>query len=153
DFSTPTLPSFQATAAFSRTLVPGAYTLEARAVDGIGRFGAPARQVLTALAAPPSNAGVPSDLVVQLTWDTEADLDLHVIDPLGREIFHGDATTLDPFSPGGSAQSSYGFLAADSNGNCTIDGARQESAIWVGTPPSGRYSVRVDTASLCGQPI
>jgi len=153
DFSTPTLPSFQAAASFARTLLPGAYTLETRAVDAAGRFGPPDRQILTGLAAPPSSAGVPSELVVMLTWDTEADIDLHVVDPLGREIYHGDTTTLDTFTPGGGAQSSFGFLDADSNANCNIDGLRQESVIWVGTPPVGRYLVRVDTASLCGQPI
>ena len=153
DFSTPTLPSFLATASFAPALVPGEYALEARAVDGAGRFGPPSRQILTALAAPPSSTGTASRLVVMLTWDTEADLDLHVVDPAGEEIFHGDSTTLDTFSPGGSSASSYGYLDGDSNADCAGDGARQENVIWVGTPPSGHYVVRVDTASLCGEAI
>lgn len=153
DFTTPTLPSFSATASFAPALLPGDYTLEARAADAAGRFGPPSRQILSALAAPPSSSGAASRLSVMLTWDTESDLDLHVVDPAGAEIFHGDATTLDTFSPGGSSSSSYGYLDGDSNANCAIDGARQEDVLWVGTPPSGQYRVRVDTASLCGQAI
>jgi hypothetical protein len=153
DFTTPTLPSFRATASFGASLLPGAYTFEARAVDASARFGPPTRQVLTALAAPPSTNGVASDLVVTLAWDTESDLDLHLVDPAGDEIFHGDATTLDTFTPGSTSSSSYGFLDVDSNAGCAIDGLRQESVIWVGPPASGHYQVRVDTASLCGQPI
>jgi hypothetical protein len=36
---------------------------------------------------------------------------------------------------------------------CQIDGRRRENAIWKVAPPSGHYLVRVDTWSLCGQPI
>jgi hypothetical protein len=152
DFATPTLPSFRATASFASTLVPGSYTFEAHAVDASGRVGPPNRQTLTALAAAPSSTGMPSGLVVTLTWDTEADLDLHVVDPAGEEIFHGDATTLDSFTPGSTSASSYGFLDVDSNADCAIDGLRLENVVWEGPPPSGHYLVRVDAAALCGQP-
>jgi hypothetical protein len=153
DFSTPTLPTFRATAAFSPNLSLGAYTLEVRAVDGAGRFGPPWRTVVTAANGPPSLAGPPGSLVVALEWDAEADLDLHVIDPAGDEIYHGKETTLDTFSPGRTADGgSYGYLDADSNHNCVIDGRRRETVTWVGAPPSGTYAVKVDVASLCGQP-
>jgi hypothetical protein len=125
------------------------------AVDAGGRFGPPNTVVLTALAAPSSVSVPPGPLVVSLTWDTEADLDLHVVNPLGEEIYHDKRTTLDTFSPGapGSDAGSYGYLDIDSNANCAIDGRRQETVTWVGAPPSGQYSVRVDATSLCGQAI
>jgi len=46
----------------------------------------------------------------------------------------------------------YGLLDFDSNANCVIDGRRQENVIWRDPPAAGRYLVRVDTFSMCGQP-
>jgi hypothetical protein len=147
DFSAPTLPTFDAVASFARDLAPGAYTLEIRGVDGKGEFGPRVTRTLTALAAPPSDPPLRGDLVVTLTWDTESDLDLHVVDPLGNEIYHGDTET---FAADGGIS---GRLDFDSNGNCTIDGRREEGVVWTRSPPSGAYLVRIDSASLCGQPI
>lgn len=149
DVAAPTFPTFRATATFSTRLQPGAYTLEARAVGGNGQFGLPTRQTLTALARAPSAAATGA-LTVTLGWDTEADLDLHVVDSLGNEIFHGDPSSVDPFAPGAANESS-GVLDLDSNADCTLDGLRRESVSWASEPPSGHFLVRVDTASLCGQ--
>ncbi len=151
DVSAPTLPTFRATAAFSTTLAAGAYSLEVHAVDNAGHFGPRAVQTLTALSGPPSRS-VQGDLVVTLTWDTEADVDLHVVDPLGNEIYHGAPSSQDAFAPSSSASAvSYGILDFDSNANCIIDGLRLEDVTWANAPPPGHYLVRVDTASLCGQ--
>ena len=119
-------------------------------MDASGNFGPPSRQVLTAIATPPA-VSVSGVLIVTLTWDTESDLDLHVVDPLGNEIYHGAPSSVDTFKPGSSSLSA-GILDADSNANCEIDGLRQEDVTWAQTPPSGHYLVRVDTASLCGAP-
>jgi hypothetical protein len=147
DFSAPTLPTFEATASFSTTLPAGAYTLEVHAVGANGAFGPPSRQTLTALAGSPASTPPEGQLTVTLDWDTESDLDLHVVDPSGSEIYHGDPETFD--ADGGIA----GELLFDSNANCVIDGRREEEVLWQGTPPSGHYLVRVDTPSLCGQPV
>jgi hypothetical protein len=150
DVATPIDPSFAATATFSAGIVPGLYTLVVQGVDAQGRFGVPSTQTLTAQASPSAPTG---DFVITLTWDAETDLDLHVVDASGKEIDHGAMSDQPPpFAPqpeGGS----YGYLDWDSNANCVIDGRRQESVIWPNPPPSGRYVVRVDAASLCGQPI
>jgi hypothetical protein len=151
DVSAPTLPTFRATASFSTSLTPGAYSLQVRAVDGAGNFGPPSAQTLTALAQPPSRT-VQGELVITLTWDTEADVDLHVVDPLGNEVFHGAPSSCNAYAPGGSTPGeSCGILDVDSNANCAIDGLRQEDVIWAAAPPAGHYLVRVDTTSLCGQ--
>ena len=78
----PTIPSYSATLQFSQGIVLGSYTLVVRAVDQNGNFGLPATQILVAEASPldPPATG---DLVVTLTWDTESNLDLHVVDPAG----------------------------------------------------------------------
>lgn len=146
DVSAPSLPTFQTTAAFSSTLASGAYTLEVRAVDGNDQFGPPFRQTLLALATSPARI-VTGVLVVTLTWDTESDLDLHVIDPLGDEIYHGAPNSRSEFTAG--ADGSDGALDHDSNAECSIDGLRQEDVTWAEDPPAGQYLVRVDTASLC----
>jgi hypothetical protein len=150
DVATPADPSFAATATFSAGIVPGSYTLVVQAVDARGRFGAPRTQNLTAQAAPDAPSG---DLVITLTWDTESDMDLHVVAPSGVEIFHGAMSDQPPpFAPQPEA-GSYGHLDRDSNANCVIDGKRQESVIWPDATPAGAYTVRVDAASLCGQAI
>jgi hypothetical protein len=155
DFSAPTLPTFHGLASFAATLAPGPYTFQVRAIDAEGVFGPPATQTLTAVATGPSGAPPQGELVVTLTWDTESDLDLHVVDPLGDEIYHGAPSSMPPLSAGPAAADggAYGYLDLDSNAECVIDGLRREDVIWPGPPPSGPYLVRVDTPSLCGQPI
>jgi uncharacterized protein YfaP (DUF2135 family) len=91
-------------------------------------------------------------LLVTLTWDNQADLDLHVLDPLGHEIFHGAPSSIDAFAPGASNESA-GVLDLDSNADCANDQLRQEDVTWQQEPPAGRYTVRVDSASLCGSSI
>jgi hypothetical protein len=154
DVAAPSFPTFHASAAFSTTLTPGTYALEVRAVNASNRFGVPSRQTLTAVPGSPS-VSVTGALVVTLTWDTEADLDLHVVDPLGNEIFHGAPRSASPSEPdtsdGGDGTAGVGVLDVDSNAECVIDGLRREDVVWASDPPSGDYLVRVDAASLCGQ--
>jgi hypothetical protein len=150
DISAPTLPTFQSAASFSWSLPSGAYTLEVRAVDAEQRFGPPLRQTLSALEHAPS-LEIEGALVITLSWDSEADVDLHVVDPLGNEIYHGATSSMSAFSPT-RANASNGRLDHDSNADCAIDGLRQEDVTWSDAPPSGHYLVRVDTPSLCGQP-
>jgi hypothetical protein len=147
--ATPNNPSFSALLAFASDLAPHPYTLVVRAVDEKGTFGAPFLQTLTAKPiAAPTGA-----VVVTLGWDTEADLDLHVLDPLGNEIFHGRPSSAPQLPFGGDAGTSNGFLDFDSNAACVIDGRRQEDVIWPNDAPSGHYTVLVDTTSMCGAPI
>jgi hypothetical protein len=152
DIATPDEPSFSAAATFSQGIILGSYTLVVRAVDDAGRFGPPSTQVLVAETSP-TNPPASGALVVTLTWDTESNLSLHVVDPAGAEIYWGDQSSRPPppFSPADGG--SYGTIDYDSNANCIIDGLRREDVVWPGSPPSGKYTVRVDAPSLCGQPI
>lgn len=152
DVATPKDPSYAANASFSTGIVPGGYTLVVRAIDGNGNFGSPAKQVLTGVPSPvnPPPAG---ELVVTLSWDRDANLDLHVVDPNGAEIYWGDQSTQPPPPATSVDGGPYGYVDDDSNANCVIDGLNREDAIWPNRPPSGQYTVRVDAASLCGQPV
>jgi hypothetical protein len=122
---------------FASFLPPGNFNLIVRPVSADGEAGAgatiPLRNAQTALP--------PGSLAFTLSWDTEADLDLHVVDPSGEEIYWDHI-----------ASASGGLLDFDSNESCVIDGRRRERVFWNGAAPSGHYVVRVDTAALCGQP-
>ena len=79
------------------------------------------------------------DVQVTLTWDADSDVDIHVVEPGGDEVFWGD-----PVSENG------GVLDLDSNAGC-IDGVRNENVSWpAGMAPRGTYSVRVNYWDSCG---
>jgi len=153
DVAAPELPTFRATAELSATLPVGGATLEVRGVDASGAFGPLSARSLTVLGHAPSSPPAEGMLVVSLGWDTQADLDLHVVDPLGDEIFHGAKSSEDGFTPGADTAASGGLLDADSNAGCVLDGQRQENVSWVEAPPVGQYLVRIDANSLCAEAI
>jgi uncharacterized protein YfaP (DUF2135 family) len=88
-------------------------------------------------------------LVISLSWDTQSDLDLHVVTPSGAIIWAKNINSNDPQTS--SDWMSGGILDFDSNSNCQIDGLRREDAYWTEPPQPGHYIVRVDAYSLCGQ--
>ncbi len=70
------------------------------------------------------------DVQITLRWDNSADLDLHVIDPSGEEIWF-----LSPTSTSG------GQLDVDANGTCDNDPA-VENIYWpAGGAPTGNFQV------------
>src|SRR5262249_44206493 len=145
----PSFPTFSVGLSFSADIKPGARDLLVRAVDARDRFGPASVQSISVSAAPiPEGA-----LVISLRWDTEADLDLHVVDPSGVEIWKRNINSYEPPPPGAPADpmawESGGMLDFDSNAACVIDGRREENVIWKNAPPKGQYLVRVDTYSLC----
>lgn len=79
------------------------------------------------------------DIQVTLSWDSDSDVDLHVVAPGGEEIYYGRRES-----------ASGGQLDLDSNAGCRIDGVRNENITWpVGRAPRGHYTVRVDYWSSC----
>lgn len=151
DVNAPDQLSFTARLSFSPDLGVGALELQVRAVDAAGHLG-PARVV--ALAVAPATP-VMGDLVVSLRWDGDADLDLHVVDPFGSEVFARAPSTLPPLLPGQTpdpeAELRAGFLDFDSGAACVQDGRRNENVVWQAAP-TGHYVVRVDTFAMCGAP-
>lgn len=151
DTLTPTLPTFQVEMSFASTLAAGPAQLVARAVDARGRFGPPSTTSLTIEAAP-----IPDGkLVISLSWDTPSDLDLHVVDPTGVEIWARKPNAYrpppPPALPDPDGPKNAAHLDFDSNADCVIDGRDQENVIYPLEPPPGHYVVRVDAFSLCGQ--
>jgi hypothetical protein len=73
------------------------------------------------------------DVSVQLVWDSVEDVDLHVIDPNGEEIYWDHRTS-----------ASGGTLDVDANHGCTGDTHPVENVVWpAGTAPHGEYVVLV----------
>lgn len=79
------------------------------------------------------------DIQVSVSWDTPTDVDLHVIDPNGCEMYFARKTC------------GTGKLDLDSNPACSIDGINNENVFWPpGQAPVGTYTVKLDYWSDCG---
>jgi Ca-activated chloride channel family protein len=73
------------------------------------------------------------DVRISLLWNNTNDLDLHVIDPAGEEIFYGHRRSR-----------SLGELDVDMNAGYSLTNKPVENVYWpVGKAPSGHYRVRV----------
>jgi len=147
---------WSAKVSFSPALADGEQDLQVAALDGSGRFGPP--EVLSLNVRPHEVDLTGTKLVISLSWDTEADLDLHVIVPSTPPItvWSQHPTSYVPPLPGDpvdpNAIAAAGILDVDSNSQCLIDGRHEENVIWrgaVAAPPHGSYAVLVDTFSLC----
>ena len=79
------------------------------------------------------------DVQVSVSWNSPADVDLHVVEPGGEEIYYGNISS----TAGGS-------LDLDSNADCNTDDKRAENITWNSAPPRGTYIVRVDHYLSCG---
>lgn len=146
-------PTFTAELAVSSTIHPGLHDLVVRAVDAQSHFGpALVKSIMV------SERGVAEgQLVISLSWDNDANLDLHVVDPNGVEIFKRNINSYEPGPPGtreppGTVHDG-GVLDFDSHADCVPDGLSAENVVWRDAPPKGHYLVRVDTFSLCGEPV
>lgn len=161
DQTSPPDLTFSARGSFAKDLAPGPQTLLFRAVSRDGVMGPSYAQTLNLVATPISGS-----LVILLEWDTQADLDLHVVAPATGslataaapeqvEIWTKHRNSLakrapidPPFTAADLAAS--GNLDFDSNAQCAYDGRNDENVIWTQPPPAGHYVVRVDAFSLCG---
>jgi hypothetical protein len=111
----------------------GQIVLGVRGLDRSDRLGAAQQAVLTG-----REVGT-GDVQVGISWGSATDVDLHVVEPTGTEVYYGN-----PTSPAGAQ------LDLDSNAGCSIDGVNHENVFWpAGTSPDGDYTVRVNLYSGC----
>jgi hypothetical protein len=102
-------------------------------VDAAGNVSAPVTLVTTIVQVKTG------DIQVSVSWDVDNDVDLHVVDPNGYEIYWDN----EPSVEGGE-------LDLDSNPACAIDGIKNENILWpIGKAPAGLYTVRVDNFDNC----
>ncbi|MFQ5923020.1 MAG: hypothetical protein ACE5M4_09260 [Anaerolineales bacterium] len=80
------------------------------------------------------------DVVVSLVWMSVSDLDLHVIDPRGEEIYFENRRSL-----------TGGLLEYEANGSCIMATTEPiESIYWkASTAPRGKYEVKVHHYASC----
>ncbi len=118
----------------AQTLPANAFTLR-YGVGVTGGFGAFDNEPITVLVV---GTGV---LQVSVTWDSNADVDLYVVEPgaTGEEIYYGN-----------SASNAGGQLDLDSNAACSGDNIRNENITWASSAPSGLYTIRVNLWDECG---
>lgn len=103
-------------------------------VDDAGRQGPVATQNIQVVAV---GTG---DVQVSVSWNADSDLDLHVVEPGGAEIYWDAPSSI-----------SGGTLDLDSNSGCLIDSVRNENITWpAGAAPDGDYTVLVDLWGACG---
>jgi hypothetical protein len=159
DLNTPDELTWSARVSLADDLAPGRRDLEISAVDASGAFGPAATLSLDVASRQLDLAG--TKLAFALRWDTEADLDLHVVLPTDPPtiVWSGNLNSYVPPAPGEpvdpAAVAAGGILDFDSNGQCVIDGRREENVVWRGAaamPPHGTYTVLVDTFALCAAP-
>jgi len=140
--------TFATSLTFSPLLPTGPQTLVLKAVDPQGSLGPELDLPLVAKAAIPAGA-----LVFTLTWDTQADLDLHVVIPNTAdptkpiEIWSRAPVGLPPLGPADppydtATTKAAPYLDFDSNAACVIDGRRQENVIF-SLPPDDNSFVPV----------
>jgi hypothetical protein len=80
------------------------------------------------------------DIQVNVSWDVDNDLDLHVVGPNNVEIYYGARTD----------SATGGSLDLDSNAGCAIDSKRSENITYPsGRAPRGTYTVKVDYWANC----
>lgn len=80
------------------------------------------------------------DVQVSVAWDAPSDVDLHVVEPSGEEIYYGNRDS-----------DSGGELDLDSNAACGGQDVRNENITWPDdAAPQGEYEVRVNYWADCG---
>ena len=85
-----------------------------------------------------TDVGGEGDVQVSVSWDKESDVDLHVVDPSGEEIYYSNRA------------GDNGELDLDSNAGCSIDGKKNENITFPAPAPRGTYTVRLDYFDSCG---
>lgn len=104
------------------------------AVSQGGTFGTYAAETITAVGV---GTG---EIQVSVSWDAPSDVDLHVVDPSGEEIYFGNRQS-----------ESGGELDLDSNPACSLDNVNNENITWPEDgAPRGEYVVRVNYWADCG---
>ena len=85
-----------------------------------------------------------------LQWDTNFDVDLHVITPAGVDV-NPKANPLAAPIDAGEPPADDPKIDRDSLGQCVPDGWRQEDLVFPDYPATGPYDIYAAPFSSCGQ--
>lgn len=142
--------SWRAALDFGEALPSGLQQLLIAAFDARGRSGTQ-RELELCVRAPTSDnlngcdpTLEPPALVVSLSWDNAADLDLEVVAPDGSLVNRQNPRGNGPGI--GAAQ-----LQRDANSGCVRSGVPREDLVWTSRPAAGTYAVHVNLHAACGE--
>jgi len=107
------------------------FTIAYQVASASGAVGAPVSSSRSVVNSAPG-------VQVAVSWNTPTDVDLHVVEPSGNEVFWG-----------ATSSSTGGQLDQDSNPACALDNRNVENIRWNNSAPNGTYIVRVDYWSAC----
>ena len=143
--------TFKALCNFAHDLPAGPQKMLYAAANRDGKFGATSFLDLTATPFLPQG-----HVVASLSWGNDADVDLHLIGPSGKELDpkHISTTAIDTGTM--LPEPGAGTLDRDSIANCVPDGRRTENVVWASDaaqpPEVGTYTVNVHLFNSCGRP-
>jgi hypothetical protein len=153
----PTSFTFSTSLTFDLNDAPGLRNVLFVAIDSAGHAGEQAAVQLCLSNRIPDNghactpAAAPPHAVFTLEWDTNFELDLHVVTPTGLDINpkvpYGEYIEAGPHG----IPADLPHIDRDSLENCVPDGLRQEDVIFQDPLPSGTYTIYVDPFAACGQ--
>jgi hypothetical protein len=165
----PTLPgslTFSALVDFNPTLTPGNQLLRTVAVTSAGVYGVQNDLELCIASRLPADPGAayvndlspcsstlnPPAAVFALTWDTDVDLDLHVITPTGLDV-NPKEPLVNPVDGGGNPPKLDPRIDRDSIAWCVTDAWREEDLVFPTLPAAGSvFQIRANLFSACGLP-
>jgi hypothetical protein len=139
-------------------LEPGRHRLHLAAIDANGNSGTQSPVDVCVSRPVPDNGNAcdpklpPPALVVSLSWDNAADLDLRVRTPSGK-IVEGKSPSSGA-KENGSVDNSVpgtGLLDFDSNAHCVDEGRHRENLVFQEKPETGTYLVYVNLFEPCGE--
>jgi hypothetical protein len=134
---------------------PGLHPLRVVAIDARGNAGVQSELSLCLASRIPDNLNAceptlaPPEAVLTLSWDADVDLDLHVLDPDGRDI-NPKQPLVVPVDAGSRPSPAAASFDRDSLAACTPDGRRQEDLVFPARP-HGTWSVYANLFDACGK--
>jgi hypothetical protein len=157
DTQTPGALGYTILAGFNINDAPGLHAARLVAIGPTGSAGTQLDVPLCLDSPIPDNGHActpsiaPPAAVFTLKWDTDFDLDMHVVGP-GGVVYDSKTRIAEPLEAGvNKIPSDEPFIDRDSMRNCVVDGLLQEDLIFPVTPPRGSYFLFVDPYSACGQ--
>jgi hypothetical protein len=148
---------FSFNASFDANDPPGERNLLMVAIGADGSAGTQLATELCIQSRIPDNghacdpgAAVPA-VVFSLQWDSNFDIDLHVIAPDGTDI-NPKTNPLQVSVDAGVPPADDPKIDRDSLGQCVPDGLRQEDLVFLDYPAVGPYDIYADPFDACGQP-
>ncbi len=149
--------TFGISASFDPSDPPGLHALRFVAIGPAGNGGTQSDLEVCIDSRIPDNGHAcdptvaPPAAVFSLRWDTDFDLDLHVVTPSGVD-FNPKMPTGESLEAGvRSIPKDLPVIDRDSLRNCVADGLLEEDLIFQDPLPRGTYRIYVDPFAACGQ--